>query len=97
MNFASVVGIGHSVGIFVCWFTLYRRSGLAEVKAQAGVNWREFLIPNIAFFLLMWGKCLFWEATMIAWLLGGQHPSRWHAAIEDDSGRPIRTIRRLTT
>lgn len=87
----SLLGWIHLGGIVAAWFVLYSRSGLRDVKARHGVDWREFLLPNIPYFLLMWAKCLVWEVVLIVWLATGRPESPWRAAVEID-GRPARTL-----
>jgi hypothetical protein len=57
-------------------------------------DWREFLIPNIPWFILMVFKFWFWPLALAAWLATGRGPSRWQAVTSID-GRPARRIVRV--
>lgn len=94
MQFGTIFFWTHLLGVLVSWIVLYRRSGLSAVKAEAGIDWREFLIPNIGYFLLMWAKCIVWEVNLVIWLATGMPESRWKAAIDID-GREVRAITRV--
>jgi hypothetical protein len=43
--------------LIVSWFVYYERAGLSKVKSEERVDWREFFLPNLPWFLLMWAKC----------------------------------------
>lgn len=90
------LGIAHFIGIFVAWFVFYRRSGLADIKACEGIDWREFLIPNPMYFLATWIQCMFWEIPLLLWLVTGRPESPWRATTEMN-GRPARSLRRGVT
>ena len=89
----AVVGIGYWVGLIASMITYYRRSGLAGIKSSQGIDWREFLIPNPVFFLLLLVKAVLWPVVLIFWLATGRRNSPWRA-VTDMGGRPARAILR---
>ncbi len=85
---AAVVWSGLLVGLPV----LYFRAGLGRVRRKEHVDWREFLLPNLGFFLLMFGKALAWPVTVAVWVArGSNRTSAWTAVTELD-GRTVRRI-----
>jgi hypothetical protein len=92
-NVGAVIGIGYWVGFIASIITYYQRSGLGEVKSSQGIDWREFLIPNPVFFLLLLVKAVLWPVVLIFWLVTGRPRSPWHA-VTDRGGRPARAILR---
>ncbi|WP_448619527.1 hypothetical protein [Geodermatophilus sp. URMC 65] len=70
---------------------LYFRSGLGRVKREEGIDWREFLLPNLGFFLLMLAKALLWPFTVAVWNSRGRPASPW-TAVTIRNGRPARAI-----
>ena len=89
----AVVGIGYWVGLIASMITYYRRSGLGGIKSSQGIDWREFLIPNPAFFLLLLAKAVLWPVVLIFWVATGRRNSPWRA-VTDMGGRPARAILR---
>jgi hypothetical protein len=83
------------VGFLVSWFMYYQRAGLAGIKAREGIDWREFLIPNPAWFLQMWGKCSVWPVVLVVWLAQDRPDSQWRA-VSEINGQPARTIVRVS-
>jgi hypothetical protein len=73
--------------------TLYFRSGLGRVKREQHIDWLEFLLPNLGFFLLLIVKALVWPVTLAVWLSQGRPESPWTAVTEIE-GRPARKFRR---
>jgi hypothetical protein len=86
----AVFGFAYLAGFVVTWVVLYQRAGFPEVDA----DWREFLIPNLPWFVFFVVKFLFWPATLAAWLVEGRPPSRWRAVTELE-GHPARRIIRV--
>lgn len=81
-------------GFIAAWVIAYRRVGFSEIKAEHGVDWRQFLVPNLPWFALTVAKVWFWFITLAHWYLTGQSGPRWRAVVELD-GRPVRRIVRL--
>jgi hypothetical protein len=88
----AVLGLSYLAGFVITWVVLYQRAGFPAVPA----DWREFLIPNLFWFVLFVFKFWFWPATLVVWLIEGRPPSRWRAVTELE-GRPARKIVRVTT
>lgn len=88
----GVLSLGYLVGFVIAWVILYQRVGFPGVKA----DWREFLIPNLFWFVLFGLKFMFWPVTLVVWLIDGRQPSRWRAVTELE-GRPARKIVRVST
>jgi hypothetical protein len=78
-------------GLLVGLPVLYFRAGLGRIKRSEGIDWREFLIPNIGFFLLMVGKAILWPVTVVHWNLQGRPTSPW-VAVTSLNGRSVRRI-----
>lgn len=89
----AVIGIGYWVGVIASIVTYYMRSGLGDVKSSQGIDWRQFLLPNPAFFVLLLVKAALWPAVLIFWLVTGRPQSPW-LAVTDRDGRPVRAILR---
>lgn len=93
MRFLQVVDCSYIIGIFASWFVYHSRAGFSKLQ---GTDWREFLLPNLPWFLLMWGKCLAWLPVLIVWCCTGMRSSPWKA-VTDIEGRPVRSIIRIGT
>jgi hypothetical protein len=79
-------------GLLVGPPVLYFRSGLGAVKRKEGVDWREFFMPDLGFFLLMVGKAPAWPVTLGVWVARGKpRESAWQAVTVID-GRPVRRM-----
>lgn len=87
---SGAIGLIYLGGFIVTWVVLYQRAGFPDV----GADWREFLLPNPLWFILMFMKFWFWPLTLVVWLLTGRGPSRWRAVTEIN-GRPARKILRV--
>lgn len=83
-------GVFMFVGIVITGFVLHHRAGFS----RAGADWREFLLRNPHWFVLMLVKMFFWPVTLVAWLVTGMGPSRW-TAITQENGRRVRKIVRV--
>jgi len=94
MDTSTWLGLANLVGVVSSWFVYYNRAGLADVKAREGIDWRQFLLPNLPWFVMTRAKCLFWELILVVWLLQGVPPSRWKALTSRD-GQPTRAIVRV--
>jgi hypothetical protein len=81
------------VGLIATWIQCYRRVGFGEIKREHGIDWREFLIPNLPWFLLTVAKVFFWPVTVVAWFVLGRPAETWRALVEEN-GREVRAIRR---
>ncbi len=92
---AAILGLLPLASLFVSWFVYYGRAGLADVKSREGVEWREFLRPNLPWFLMMWAKCFVWPVVLIVWLAQDRPASPWRAVTSVD-GRPARAIVRIS-
>jgi len=79
------------VTVFLSFFAFYSRAGLADLKQSEGIDWREFLLPNLGWFMMTFGKQLVWPAVLVAWLATGRLPSKWRA-VSSVGGRPARKI-----
>jgi hypothetical protein len=77
-------------GLLVALPVLYHRAGLNRAK-HPGVDWREFLAPNLPWFFLLGAKSLFWPVTVVVWVLQGRPGTAW-TAITSYEGRPVRQI-----
>lgn len=88
------IGFANLAGFIVSWFVYYHRSGLAAVKAQEGIDWRQFLLPNLPFFLLYWAKMFVWPLVLVYWAVTGFKPSPWRATTDID-GVEVRKLLRV--
>jgi len=75
----------------ITWVLVYQRAGFSDIKAEQGIDWREFLLGNIPWFALTLLKVWFWFVTIGVWLLQGRPSSHWRAVTRID-GRPVRKI-----
>jgi hypothetical protein len=75
------------VGAFPAWLVVYFRNGFHTVKAEHGVDWREFMLAVPGFWL---ANVVFWPIGLVNWLRGGR-PARSLAVISVD-GRPARQV-----
>jgi hypothetical protein len=91
----EILGLMPLASLFISWFIYYERSGLSKVKSEERVDWREFFLPNLPWFLLMWAKCFTWPIVLIVWLARGAPASPWRA-VTVVNGRPARAIVRTT-
>lgn len=80
-------------GFLAAWVQAYRRVGFAEVKREYGVDWREFLLPNLLWFGLTAVKVLLWWLTFLIWFVQGRPEPTWRAVVEED-GLQVRLIER---
>ena len=87
----AFIAITYLVGGFVAYPVFLNRAGFWKVKGESGVDWREFLLPNIGFFLLLFGKAVGWPVVLVVWLATGRQPSPWAATIRDGTGRSARS------
>lgn len=71
----------HAVGFFASLLAVlpWRAGLLGTNPHREGVDWREFLLGNIPFFLLLFFKASAWELVLVAWLVQGRPPSPWIA------------------
>lgn len=91
MNASLALSSVWLVGLFVSWFVFYSRSGLSDIRQKQGINWREFLIPNLGYFVLMWVKVWFWLIVLVVWIGQGRPASPW-LATTSLRGRETRKI-----
>lgn len=77
----------------VSGYVLLGRAGFWEIKAKAGVDWREFLLGNPLFFVILWGKAVLWPVVFVTWLVQGQPDSPWTATTRLN-GREVRAVLR---
>jgi len=87
----AAAGIAYWSGFIVTLIVLYNRAGLADVEP----DWREILIGNLGWFILLAAKTILWPITLAAWLLQGRPASTWRA-VTQVNGRPARKIVRAT-
>lgn len=65
------------MSIFGSWFAYYARSGLSKIRETQHVDWREFLLPNLGYFVLTLAKVLTWPLVLLFWFVTGMKPSPW--------------------
>ena len=82
------------IGLITTWIALPRRVGFRKVRREQGVDWREFLLGNVPWFVLTTGKVLLWPITAIHYVTTGRASSPWLAVTELD-GQPVRKIVRV--
>ncbi|WP_327002125.1 hypothetical protein OHA72_44460 [Dactylosporangium sp. NBC_01737] len=92
-SFATFLGCTNLIGIIGSGLVYLNRARFQDT----GLNWREFLLPNLPWMLMTLGKMLVWWAVLIAWLARGMPPSPWRAVTEDSHGREVRAIVRVRT
>lgn len=81
-----VAGIG-----FWLAFPVYGvRAGFTRVAP----GWREYVLAQPTFFLLMFAKAFVWPLVTLAWLAQGRPPSPWRA-IDEIDGVDVRRILRI--
>jgi hypothetical protein len=85
------LAIGYVIGMFVAASYYRKRCGLTELKVRYGIDWREFFLRNLHFFLWMYVKILFWAVVLVVWLVAGQPACPWRAVI-NVHGVPARKI-----
>jgi hypothetical protein len=78
----------YCIGFFSTYGVLYVRAGF-----PGGPDWREFLIPNFPWFMLMGLKAMGWPLVLGHWFANGRQGSAWEAVTRAD-GREVRRIRR---
>jgi hypothetical protein len=83
-------------GFIIAWVQVYRRAGFPDIKQREGIDWREFLIPNIPWFVMTVFKVWFWFVPFGLWLAQGRPGSPWRAVTEVN-GRPARRIIRVAS
>jgi len=67
------------IGVLVSWLVYTNRAGLSDIKHKQGIDWREFLVPNVPYFALQLGKQLIWPVVLVVWLARGRPASPWVA------------------
>lgn len=88
---AAFLGISYWAGVIVAFVVLYTRAGFSKVRAESSVDWREFLLPNLGFFLLYLVKVTFWPFKLVLWLVKGRPPSPWTATTRI-ADREVRSV-----
>jgi hypothetical protein len=91
----DLLGFIYFVGIIVSFNVYYYRAGFRSIKAEKGIDWREFILPNLPWMGLMLLKCFGWCAVLIVWALQGRPPSPWQASTMQE-GREVRAVRRVS-
>lgn len=83
------------LGMPVSYYTFMSRAGLMAFKRDEDIDWREFIIPNIIWFLATLFKAFIWPVILCIWLFQGRPPSPWRAysRLNDQSVRVIRRIK----
>ncbi len=81
-------------GLFVSYDIYMHRAGLMSFKKEH-IDWREFIIPNLNWFLMTIIKALFWPIVLCMWFIKGRPPSRWKAytQLEGHAVRAIKSVR----
>ncbi|MET7426551.1 hypothetical protein [Dactylosporangium sp. NPDC005555] len=92
-SFATFLGCTNLIGILASGLVYLHRARFQET----GLNWREFLLPNLPWMLMTLGKMLVWWAVLVVWLGRGMPTSPWRAVTEDATGREVRAIVRTRT
>lgn len=82
------------IGWVASWIANYERVGFRDLKAEHDVDWREFLLSNLPWFVLLVVKVWFWPLFFVHWLATGRRSSGWRAVVNVD-GRPVRQIKRV--
>jgi hypothetical protein len=88
---AAFLGISYWGGVLVSFFVFYARAGFSKVRAETGVDWREFLLPNLGYFVLYLVKVTVWPVPLVHWLATGRGPSPWTATTRDGD-REVRAV-----
>ncbi|MDZ5447851.1 hypothetical protein U2F26_35020 [Micromonospora sp. 4G57] len=86
MKFAGTVVFTYVVGVFASFLPYHWRAGLDK-------NWREFVLGNITWFLMLFGKQIAWPAVFIYWAIKGFPKSPW-VAIYNYKGHEVRRMMR---
>jgi hypothetical protein len=84
----------YDLGAIAAWIVLYNRVGFPEVRQKYQVDWREFLLPNLAWFGLFILKGLLWPVALGAWFASGSPKvSAWRAVTQADGMEARRIVR----
>ncbi|GDY33027.1 hypothetical protein [Gandjariella thermophila] len=94
VGIGTVLGLVYLAGIVTSGLVYLQRAGFGELKSREGVDWREFLLPNIPYFALTLAKMFVWPAVLLFWLVMKMPRSPWRA-ITDDHGRAVRRVTRV--
>jgi hypothetical protein len=87
----TLLAIIFDVGFIASFFVYGTRAGLGDVEP----NWREFLLPNIGWFLMLVGKTFVWPLVLSYWLYKGRPTCPWKAVDQLPDGHEVRQIIRL--
>lgn len=90
----TIIGLANLVAMAISMAVYYNRAGLRRIRSEYGIDWREFLLPNLGFFALTVLKTFGWVAVLIVWLVRDRPDSPWQATLEV-AGRPARKVRRV--
>lgn len=81
-----VVGLS-LVGMIPAFWVTYFRSGLSDIKATYGIDWREFYLSNLGYWI---SHFVLWPIGLIAWLRAGRPPKK--VAVISIDGREVRSF-----
>ncbi|GAA3455732.1 hypothetical protein [Dactylosporangium matsuzakiense] len=90
-SLGTFLGCTNLIGILGSGLVYLNRARFGDT----GLNWREFLLPNLPWMLMTLGKMLVWRAVLIVWLARGMPQSPWRAVTRDDTGREVRAVVRV--
>jgi len=83
------------VGQFVSFFVYKSRSGISQYPSGGG-DWREWLLPNLGFWVLTFAKQFGWPVVLVLWLVRGRQECPW-VAYDHIGGREVRAVMRRET
>ena len=81
--------------LIIVWIGLIIALPLQVYRSVPVKRWREFLLPNLWWILLIFVKAAAWPGVLTHWMIGGMRPSLWRA-IDTEDGREVRKITRVT-
>lgn len=91
---ADILALINLAGIVASSIIYNHRAGFPRIKAETGIDWREFILPNLAWMGLTLLKCFGWWVVLIVWVMQGRPPAPWQATTMQN-GHEVRAVRRV--